>query len=81
LAAPRRVRGSNSSSSAAATSDGRVRHLPAGMTPATTWLTTLRQDLDVNATPSATRLRIYSLVIALFLPTMLYIVIPAVVVV
>jgi hypothetical protein len=51
------------------------------MTGAITFRTKLRQELDVNATPSVTRLRIYSLVFAMFLPTMLYIVIHAVVVV
>jgi hypothetical protein len=51
------------------------------MTAATTFLIKLRQELDVNATPSLTRRRIYSLVFALFLPTMLYILIHAVLVV
>jgi hypothetical protein len=51
------------------------------MTAATAFMTKLRQELDVNATPSDTRLRIYSLVFAVFLSTMLYIVIHAVVVV
>jgi hypothetical protein len=51
------------------------------MTAAPTFLTALRQELDVNATPSLTQRRIYSLVFALFLPTMPYILIHAVVVV
>ena len=51
------------------------------MMAATTFMTKLRQELDVNATPSDTRRFIYSLVFAVFLPTMLYIVIHAVVVV
>jgi hypothetical protein len=51
------------------------------MTAATTFMTRLRQELDVNAAPSDTRLRIYSLVFAVFVPTMLYILIHAVVVV